>query len=376
MKLLFVIGSLQGGGAEHVLTTVCNNLANRGHEVILVYNFEFKAYFVNDKVRQIDTNSFEKDTSKGSLLTRYYNKAANRFRDYRFFRNLIKTEKPDVVTCFLQNWAWQLALICNGRVPLVYSERNTFDRDYKYFNDMLCKKVWYHFGDAVTVMTYYDKAYLQHTYKKVYVMHNPLSYEPLSEEEFLSSFSHRKNILACGRLVPEKGFDKLIKAFANIADEFPEWEVNIAGQDMQNRNYSIVLKEMVKSYGMENRIHFIGFHKDMDNIMKQHSVFCLCSQHEGFPNVLSEALSMGMAVVSFDIVTGPREIIIDGLDGIIVENQNVDALTLGLRKLLSDENKRKTFGLKALEDIKRFSPSGIIDKWELMYENIIKRNRK
>lgn len=376
MKLMFVIGSLQGGGAEHVLTTVCNNLADRGHEVILIYNFQFKAYFVNDKVRQIDTNSFEKDTSKGTPLTRYYNKAANRFRDYRFFKNLIKTEKPDAVTCFLQNWAWQLALICKGRVPLVYSERNTFDRDYKYFNDFLCKKVWYHFGDAVTVMTYYDKAYLRHTYKNVYVMHNPLSYEPLSEEEFISSFSQRKNLLACGRLVPEKGFDKLIKAFANIADEFPEWDLNIAGQDMQNRNYSIVLREMVKSYGMENRIHFIGFHKDMDNIMKQHSVFCLCSRHEGFPNVLSEALSMGMAVVSFDIVTGPREIIIDGLDGVIVENQNVDALTVGLRKLLSDENQRKAFGLKAVENIKRFSPSGIIDKWELMYETLSKRNNK
>ena len=64
MKLMFVIGSLQGGGAEHVLTTVCNNLADRGHEVILIYNFQFKAYFVNDKVRQIDTNSFEKDTSR------------------------------------------------------------------------------------------------------------------------------------------------------------------------------------------------------------------------------------------------------------------------------------------------------------------------
>ena len=145
---------------------------------------------------------------------------------------------------------------------------------------------------------------------------------------------------------------------------------------MQNRNYSIVLRDMVKSYGMENRIHFIGFHKDMDNIMKQHSVFCLCSRHEGFPNVLSEALSMGMAVVSFDIVTGPREIIIDGLDGVIVENQNVDALTVGLRKLLSDENQRKAFGLKAVENIKRFSPSGIIDKWELMYETLSKRNNK
>ncbi|GAK36094.1 transferase [Bacteroides graminisolvens DSM 19988 = JCM 15093] len=373
---MFVIGSLQGGGAEHVLTTVCNNLAERGHEVILVYNFNWKAYSVSDKVRQIDTNTFEHDTAEGCLLKRYYNKFVNRFRGYSFFCRFIKEEKPAAVTCFLQNWTWQLAFICKGRVPLVYSERNTFDWKYNNLTDKLCKKIWYHFGDAVTVMTYYDKAYLRNRYKNVFVMHNPLSYTPLSKEEYIQSFPLRKNILACGRLVPNKGFDKLITAFSAIAGEFPEWDVNIAGQDMQHSNYSTVLKDLVHSHGLDRRIHFIGFHKDMDNLMKQHSVFCLCSQHEGFPNVLSEALSMGMAAVSFDVITGPREIIIDGLDGIIVENQNVDALKEGLRKVLADSELRKNLGLKAIEDIQRFRPSDIIDKWEAMYKSLVKKYHK
>ena len=98
MKLLFVIGSLQGGGAEHVLSTVCNNLADRGHEVILVHDFRWQVYHINEKVRQIDTNTFEKDTSVGSSARRYYNKVVNRLRDYRFFKSFIKTEKPDIVT--------------------------------------------------------------------------------------------------------------------------------------------------------------------------------------------------------------------------------------------------------------------------------------
>ena len=224
-------------------------------------------------------------------------------------------------------------------------------------------------------MTYYYKAYLLNNYKKVYVMHNPLSYTPISEEVYLKTFSTRKNILACGRLVSDKGFDKLIKAFSVIANEFPNWDVDIAGQDMQNSNYSIVLKDLVKSYGLEERIRFIGFHSDMDNVMKQHSVFCLCSKHEGFPNVLSEALSMGMAAVSFDIVTGPREIIIDGLDGIIVENQDVEALTEGLRELLSSEDLRKKLGLKAIENINRFRPECIITSWEAMFQSIIRHSK-
>lgn len=376
MKLLFVIGSMQGGGAEHVLATVCNNLADRGHEVVLVYDFRWKDYYISEKVRQIDVTSFERDTAIGGLIKRSYNKIANRFRAYRFFNSFVKTEQPDAVTCFLRNWAWQLAFVCKGRVPLVYSERNTFDWNYKSWSDRIVKGLWYRMGDAVTVMTYYDKAFLRNRYKRTFVMHNPLSYQPISDEEFTATFKQRKNILACGRLVSAKGFDHLIKAFAHLAADFPNWNVDIAGQDMQHSNYSIYLKQLVKDYGLEERVHFIGFHHDMDQVMKQHSVFCLCSKHEGFPNVLSEALSMGMAVVSYDIVTGPREIIVDGLDGIIVENQDVDSLENGLKTLLSDERLRYNLGLKAIENIKRFEPNKIIDKWEQMYSFIINNQQK
>lgn len=100
MKLMFVIGSLQGGGAEHVLTTVCNNLAERGHEVILVYNFNWKAYSVSDKVRQIDTNTFEHDTAEGCLLKRYYNKFVNRFRGYSFFADLSRKRSRLLLPAF------------------------------------------------------------------------------------------------------------------------------------------------------------------------------------------------------------------------------------------------------------------------------------
>ena len=101
MKLLFVIGSLQGGGAEHVLSTVCNKLSERGHEIILVHDFRWQVYYISDKVRQIDVNTFEKDTSIGSSIQKLFNKVMNRFRSYSFFKKLIKEEKPDVVTCFL-----------------------------------------------------------------------------------------------------------------------------------------------------------------------------------------------------------------------------------------------------------------------------------
>ena len=352
------------------MTTVCNNLAERGHEVILLYDFRWKDYEVSQKVREIDTNTFEKDTSKGNIFKRYYNKAANRIRDLLYFKKLLKLEKPDAVTIFLENWSWQLTLLCKGRIPLVFSERNTFDYKYNSFNDWVNKHLFYRMGDMVTTMTYYDKAFLRNRYKRITVMHNPLSYTPLTVDEYKESFNARKNILACGRLVPDKGFSDLIEAFSKIAHKYPEWNIDIAGRDMQNSNYSCILKELVKEHNLEDRIQFIGFHHNMNEIMQKHSIFTLSSKREGFPNVLSEALSMGCACISYDIVTGPREIIIDGLDGLIVENRNIDALADGLEKLIKDENLRYNMGLKAIENIKRFSPDQVIDRWEQMYKSI------
>lgn len=375
MKLLFVIGSLQGGGAEHVLTTVCNNLSERGHEVLLLYDFRWKDYVVSKKVREIDTNTFEKDTSKGNIFKRYYNKAANRIRDLFYFKNLLKVERPDAVTIFLENWSWQLTLLCKGRIPLVFSERNTFDYKYNSFSDWVNKHLFYRMGDMVTTMTYYDKAFLRKRYKNITVMHNPLSYLPLTVDKYNASFNARKDILACGRLVPDKGFSDLIEAFSKIAHKYPEWNIDIAGRDMQNSNYSCVLKELVKKHNLEDRIRFIGFHHNINEIMQEHSIFTLSSKREGFPNVLSEALSMGCACLSYDIVTGPREIIIDGLDGLIVENRNIDALADGLEKLIKDENLRYRMGLKAIENIKRFSPDQVIDRWEQMYKSIYNKGK-
>lgn len=371
MNIVFFIGNLKHGGAEGVVATLTSELANKGHRISLVCSLRNQIYEVSDTVNVIDVRNWQYDTSVGNLPQRIYKKIANRFLDLIYISKVIKREQPDVVISFLVNWLWQIIVLCKGRIPIISAERNAmvFPHSGKNFWN---KQVLYRLADAVQVMSRYDKAWLRGRYKKIVPMPNPLRFSPLSRSEYDTIFKKRSNILACGRVNPQKGFEKLIMAFALIADKYPGWNIDICGNFSVNDHYYIALNNIIGKHGLNDRINFIGHRKDVNEVMKSHSIFALSSQHEGFPNVLSEAMANGMACVSFDIVTGPSEIINDGLDGLIVEDQNVEALASGISLLIENEELRYSLGAHAIDNISRFSKDKIVDKWECMFNNIIK----
>ena len=362
MNIIFFIGTLQQGGAESVVATLTSQLAQRGHRITLVCSQNKQAFHISPEVNIIDVRTWQYDTFKGSFLVRLYKKAANRFKDFNNIRCILKQEEPDIAISFLAVWLWQLIILCKGRIPLVSAERNAMIYPHSR-GDFFTKHVLYRLVYAVQVMSRHDKAWLRNRYKRVYAMPNPLRFEPLNKERYDELFPERKNILACGRVQPQKCYENLIKAFSKIKDKFPSWDIDICGATNDEKYYQFLL-DVTRDLRVDNRVHFIGAHNDVDVVMQSHSVFCLSSLHEGFPNVLSEALANGMACISFDIVTGPSEIIVDGLDGIIIEDHNIDALADGLSKLLSDYDLRYQLGLRAIEDVKRFNRNKVVDRWE------------
>lgn len=375
MKLLFVISSLAGGGAEGVMSTLSNELAARGHDVILATHLGRHVYHIDDKVKLVDCRSWQYDTFNGNIIVRIYKKIANRFLDYKYLKKLIKEEKPELVMSFLLQWLWQIILICKGRIPIVFASRNAYERSLGP-GDFFTRHFLFKGADVLSVTSYYDVAYLHKKFKEVVTVPNPLRYAPLTQDDYKRCFEQRNNILACGRVTSQKGFHHLVLAFSKIADRFPDWDIDISGKEGVDNEYESFLKKTIKETGMEERVHFIGFNKDVDRVMKEHAIFCLSSNNEGFPNVLNEAMAMGCACVSYDIVTGPREIIIDGLDGVIVENQNIDALSDALSEMMESKEKRYEYGLRAIDDIQRFRCDFVIDKWEKLLNNIIVRYKK
>lgn len=371
MRLLFFSNSFVGGGSEKSLLTIADSLSQRGYQVIIAANLNNPVYDLPASIKYVEKNSYKIKRSHSYLLI--HRKILNYYHQYLDTKRIISEVKPDVIISFLHSNI-QAIIWAHGDIPIISSERNTFDRKLGR-SEFRAKFKLNKKYDKVTVLTNYDKEYIGNRLDNVVVIPNALSGPVLKLEDYKSSFSSRKNILACGRLsaIGEdgklvKGFDLLLDAFSLIAEKYPEYDLDIAGDGTAEGVR--FLKELAIKRGIGDRVHFLGFIKDIDGLMKSHALFVLSSRAEGFGRVVIESMAVGTPVVAFKC-SGPTEIIKDGVDGFLVERENVNKLAEKIAFILNDPEKRYLFGEKALINVKRFSMDIIIKKWEDLFKQVL-----
>jgi glycosyltransferase involved in cell wall biosynthesis len=173
---------------------------------------------------------------------------------------------------------------------------------------------------------------------------------------------HRPVVIAAGRLTPQKGFDMLIPAFAQVAARHPQWTLRICGDGGQRKR----LEALILEHDLSNNVLLMGAVDRLDLQMSEASMYVLSSRFEGLPMVMIEAMSLGLPVVSFDCPTGPREVIEDGRSGLLVPDGDVDALAAGMLELIEDEGRRRELGAGAAARAKDFSLDSIGPRWEAL----------
>ena len=213
--------------------------------------------------------------------------------------------------------------------------------------------------EAFAVLTEGAKAdYDRHLKGNVNLVRIPNSARELGAPADLDA----RRVLAAGRLTKQKGFDWLIAAWAQVEPKHPDWRLRICGEG----NWRERLEAQVEESGLQN-IELPGLCSDMEQQMSNASIYALSSRFEGFPLILCEAMSKGMAPVAYDCPTGPAEMIRDGENGLIVPLGDVDAFAAALDRMISDDELRHRCGTAAAETGKGFKMESIGPMWEELF---------
>jgi GalNAc-alpha-(1->4)-GalNAc-alpha-(1->3)-diNAcBac-PP-undecaprenol alpha-1,4-N-acetyl-D-galactosaminyltransferase len=363
MKVTLVIYSLSGGGAERVMSILANYWADRGWDITLmtlVDSTQVSFYPLDPRIDLKSLGVAEKSTSLLGAIV-------NVWRRLRTLRREIIASEADIAIGFMNAVNVYTILACWGtNIPTIVSEHT-----YPGAND--ANKIWqfimkltYRYADLVTVLTqsalpFYPTAAGYPTI----VMPNPiLTPAPAIVKAQLLP---RSSLIAIGRLDPRKGFDLLLKAFAQIHPQYPDWQLTILGEG----SIRAELEELRSQLKLEACVHLPGSVPNVRDYLLQADIFVMSSRVEGFPMALCEAMACGLPVIATDCLSGPREIIKDGIDGVLVETENVDALAAGLAASIADPVKCQQLAQNAPGILDRFGLEQVMSKWKEAIETTI-----
>ena len=380
MKILYVINCMkQLAGIERILTCKMNYLAKHTSHQIMLTTYE----------QHEEPLSFPID---GNIIHRPFNVAmAERkgksfiawIKDNMLARHVFKREfgkvlyelQPDIVIS--TGYAFPVLDIIieashrMGAKTIMEShvQGETVSVTKYIYNPTIRKLLsfWdYHilkslaYCDCVVTLTRGDVAFWTKYTSRIKVIPNSLTVAPKQVSDY-----NVKRVICAGRYAPQKGYDLLIKAWQKINISFSDWHLYIFGNG--NRE---PFQDLVNRYGLSKNVHLMEATPCIVDEFSQSSIYVMSSRFEGFGLVLAEAMACGLPCVSFDCPHGPRDIISDGEDGILVENGNIEALAKAIEQLMADVNLRQSMGEKAINNVTRFNRDDIMNQWINLFQSI------
>ncbi len=354
MKLILVISSMATGGAERVLSILANSWSQRGWEITLVTTHDDGSapFYTLDSAINFQPILLSNIPRGGSWT---------HVKRVQALRKIIKTESPDLVISFLNFTNVLTLMACGGlNIPVVVSERldprvHRLSKSWNTLRRLLYPK-------AVVLVNQTEAAaswFRSWMGSKISIVPNPVM-EPMFQEgpAELELLPHA--LVAMGRLHPQKGFDTLLQAMAIVHAAAPELRLTVLGEGPLRSD----LESLRNDLGLMDVVTFPGRVKRPHDVLKQAELFILSSVTEGFPNVLCEAMAVGLPVVSTNCPSGPNEIIESGQNGQLVPVGDAQAMAAAVLSLMDDDVARKEMGNSARHVVQRFSLPEVLRAWD------------
>lgn len=350
MKVTLFIGSVYGGGAERVTCDFASYLVQHGHRAEILTMSETKeSYELDDRV------------TKSSLLPLKdrKNKIWNiSIRFPRLWKYLRKSDSDVYVVMLPKTTIMLLMFRWMTKARVIASERV----DPAVYPTQIARLLKKYAGkaDGFVFQTEDARAWYGDSVEKIKTAVIPNAINPVFIKEPYTG-ERRKIIAGAGRLKDQKNFALLIHAFAMIADEFPEYSLVIYGEGEKRAE----LESLVNELNLKGRVSLPGNIRNIVDVMEKNSMFILSSDFEGMPNALMEAMALGLPCISTDCPCGgPRFLIQDGVNGVLVPVGDVYAMSMAMRRLLSNKQNRMQIGTSAVEIQNRLAPDKIYGEWE------------
>ncbi len=369
MKIVYCLNSIcYVGGIERVTIVKANALAElpRNEVYIMVTDNHGRTLTtpLSDKVHLIDldVNYYHDDwKSKWHVLKGIVVKRREHKKKLTEKLNRIQ---PDIVVSVGQAEKYFLPSIRGNwaKVRELHYEKNFRQRLATSLREKLSAKLsdWYDYKfkikyyDQIVVLTEEDKEKNWKEYDNVSVIPNPVSFE----SDAVATLENKK-VVSGGRLTSQKNYASLIRVFRKVADRHPDWTLDIFGEGPQRKQ----LEEQIVALGLSENVFLRGNTSNVESELSEASCLVLSSIFEGFGIVLTEAMQMGLPVVSYACPCGPKDIIREGEDGFLVQVGDEEALAERICRLIEDEDMRQRMGRNAKENVKRYSTDNIIGMW-------------
>jgi len=335
-KICFVCAGLGNGGQERSLTSLANYFVSNGYEVSIVSMFKTGIFFELDERISIAWPTIDR---------KKYNRLIYSIMIVPYIRRSIRKIRPDVLISFGE-WFNSYVILTTRflNIPLYISDRMGPNL---YLGQMLetARKLTYKYATGIIAQTNIAGEILN---KKTNAQN--IRVIPNAVNVINTNISNKKKqIVTVGRLSREKGHTILLKAFSQVRQN--DWTLHIVGDGPKMQE----LTDEVRQLGMEERVIFYGHLKDFSKILGESQIFVLPSFYEGFPNALVEAMSVPLACISSDCIAGPRDIIEEGINGILVKPGDVNELTAAINRLIGDNELRLKLAIEAYKVQERFN---------------------
>jgi glycosyltransferase involved in cell wall biosynthesis len=330
-------------------------------------------YPLSDKIKVINLNTGFEELWTCSFAKKIFVYLKKQHQFKKALTKELMRLRPDITISLLRREINFLNDIKDGsrKIGELHVNRanyRNFEADETNCIKQLFAKLWMHSLvsklkrlDHFVVLTEEDKSAWPEL-QSICVIPDPLSFLPTQHSPLTE-----KRVIAVGRYVYQKGFDLLLQAWAKIEKNHSDWQMAIYG-DGNREPYEQQMKELGIDSG---RCHLNGPTADIQKEYVNSSVFVFSSRFEGFGMVLVEAMACGLPVVSFACPCGPKDIVKDGDDGLLVENGNLNALTDSLIRLMGDADLRRRMAANGIKNVQRFSMMHIAERWKGLFESTV-----